>query len=133
MTQLWDKAEGHLISEACKDNRKVLFGDPRQLVAWVILAEICKLDVFRAHAESFMIQHMDASFWQVEMAGVTGGISQQCFLRVLRGALHGRQEAVKVLHQRVHPQAITWQATVFIVMIIVMGLVRHCKGSGHLK
>lgn len=102
MAQLLAKAEDHLIGEVCKDNGKVLFGDPKQLVAWVVLAETCKLDVFLAHAESFMIKHMDASFWQGEMAAVTGGISQLCFLRVLRGALHGRQEAVKALQERVH-------------------------------
>lgn len=94
MTRVLDKAEGHLVAEACKDKGKVLFDDPAQLVAWVKLAETCKLDVFLAHVERFMIQHMDISFCQSELAG-SDGISQQCSLRVLRGALHGRQEAVK--------------------------------------
>ena len=97
MTQLLEKAEEYMIDQACKDKGKALFGDPTQLVAWVILAETCKLDVFLAHAERFMIQHMDSSFWQGALAGGSGGISEQCFLRVLRGALHGRQEAIKSL------------------------------------
>ena len=95
ITQLVDKAEGYLIGEACQDSGKALFGDEKQLIEWVILAETCKLDGFLAHAERFMIQHMDVNFWQGEVARVKDGISQQCFLRVLRGALHGRQEAVK--------------------------------------
>lgn len=95
ITQLVDKAEAYLIGAACEDDGQALFGDPKQLVEWVILAETCNLDVFLAYAERFMIQHMDASFWQGALAEVDGGISQQCFLRVLRGALHGRQELVK--------------------------------------
>lgn len=107
MTQLLDKAEGFLIGEAYKDKGNVLFGDPPQLITWVILAETCQLDVFLAHAERFMIQHMDASFWQGALARDSGGISQQCFLRVLRGALHGRQEAVEAFEKLQHaPHAV---------------------------
>ena len=95
ITQLVDKAEIYLIGEACDDGGQALFGDPEHLVAWVILAETCKLDLFLAYAERFMIQHLDASFWQGALAEVDSGISQQCFLRVLRGALHGRQELVR--------------------------------------
>ena len=67
------------------------------------LAETCKLDVFLAHVERFMIQHMDASFWPGALASGSGGISQQCFLRVLRGALHGRQEAIEAFEKQQLP------------------------------
>lgn len=97
MTQLLNEAEGYLIGEACSNKGKALFGDPTELVAWVILAETCKLDVFLAHAERFMIQHMDITSWKLADSEATGDISQQCFLRVLRGALHGRQEAFKAV------------------------------------
>ena len=96
MTELLAKAESYLIEEACEDGGAALFGDPTELVAWVILAETCKLDVFLAHAERFMIQlHVDSSFWQGALARGCGGISEQCFMRVLRGALHGKQTAIK--------------------------------------
>ena len=97
MSPLLLKAENHLVVEADKTQGKSLFDDPTQLVAWVILAETCKLDAFLAHAELYMIKHMDTSFWQGALAADSGGISQQCFLRVLRGALHGRQQAITSL------------------------------------
>lgn len=56
-------------------------------------------DGFLAHAEHFMIKHMDNRFWPNALAKGNGGISEQCFLRVLRGALHGRQHANEALEQ----------------------------------
>ena len=106
MSPLLQKAEERLVEEAANleswPRGSSLFGDPTQLVAWVMLAETCELDAFLAHAELYMIKNVDTSFWQGALTAGSGGISQQCFLLVLRGALYGRQHARKfldVLHQ----------------------------------
>lgn len=66
------------------------------MINCVELAEECKLEKFLAHAELFMIKHTDVSFWQ-EADVRTNRISQQCFLRVLQGAVTFRQETQSLL------------------------------------
>lgn len=92
MTQLLDKAEGHLVEAACKDKGKALFTDAAQLVTWVTLAERCKLDTFLAHAEQFMIKHVDASFWQralaeVLVASVNSASCEFCVVHCITGRM----------------------------------------------
>lgn len=59
---------------------------------------------------------MDTSFWPNALAKGSGGISEQCFLRVLRGALHGRKHAIKALEQLEATKAICCSCRT-----------RHCK------
>lgn len=95
MQGLHCEAEKFLIANASKVGGKDMFEDPSSLVEWVVLAESSKLDRFLAHAELYMIKHTEAAFWQTPMH--SNSISIGGFLRVLRGALHSRQNVDKLL------------------------------------
>ena len=82
---LLEEGERYLIAKAKVGDGSTLFEDKTGVVAWVSLAESCKLDEFLAHAELFIIKHAGNSFWQSSGGDGISGISQQCFLRLLGG------------------------------------------------
>lgn len=87
VTPLAAECESFLVVNAQTLNGAALFTTPEAVVSLLLLAESCCMETLLAHCELFMIKQSDSSFWQ-HPAFMSQRISQQCLLRLLRGAQH---------------------------------------------
>ena len=99
---LLEEGERYLVAQASINDGATLFKDKTSLVAWVVLAESCNLSEFLAHAELYMINHTTDKFWEGLLGNGADGISQQCFLRVLRATRQFRTTTVTLLTSLKH-------------------------------